>query len=174
MQIPQFVRQLDKLCENQKQLINLSDFNTLLYKPLTFICKTAIMILQQSNNKCKGEQIMFELDDLNNLVIFDSFLKTNSVINRSYHNVVAFISGGADSDRVVEILSHLDLNKRIRYVFSSLSFKLQVTNKGRPIMSPLLFCKTTCYQGFVTCSNSEVQKYKLIGNILCFTVILLC
>lgn len=70
---------------------------------------------------------MFELDDLNNLVIFDSFLKTNSVINRSYHNVVAFISGGADSDRVVEILSHLDLNKRIRYVFFDTGLEYKAT-----------------------------------------------
>ena len=41
MQIPQIVR----------QLINLSDFNTLLYKPLTFICKTAIMSIQEKYKK---------------------------------------------------------------------------------------------------------------------------
>ena len=51
-----------------------------------------------------------------NLIIFDSLLITNNKLKR-YNNIMCSISGGADSDILLDICTKLDVNKKIKYVF---------------------------------------------------------
>lgn len=62
------------------------------------------------------------------LAIMDSFVITNNKLkNPNYENIMASISGGADSDIVLDILTKLDQDKQIQYVFFDTGLEYQAT-----------------------------------------------
>ena len=75
---------------------------------------------------------MSKLDELielsPTLAIMDSFVISNSKLNNpNYENIVASISGGADSDLVLDILSKLDSYKKVQYVFFDTGLEYKAT-----------------------------------------------
>ena len=53
-----------------------------------------------------------------NITVFDSVVKADSVINNpKYKSVICSISGGSDSDILLEICSKIDKNKKIQYLY---------------------------------------------------------
>lgn len=57
-----------------------------------------------------------ELDKTPNTIIADSFVITNAKL-KQYENIVVSISGGADSDIMLDIVSKFGTDKNIKYVF---------------------------------------------------------
>lgn len=65
-----------------------------------------------------------------NLIIFDSFIKANSVINNpKYKTIVCSISGGADSDIVLDLCTKIDIYKKIKYVWLNTGLEYGATKK---------------------------------------------
>ncbi len=62
----------------------------------------------------------------NNIVIFDSFVKTNSVVS-SYKKVLAAVSGGSDSDIVIDLLRQLYTPEEIEWVWYDTGIEYQAT-----------------------------------------------
>lgn len=57
------------------------------------------------------------INDINNLSVYDSFLKTNSKL-QGYSNVLVSVSGGSDSDIIVDLISKCqNKNSKYNYVF---------------------------------------------------------
>lgn len=70
---------------------------------------------------------LFELIDKSpDVLVSDSFVITKSKIER-YNNIVCSISGGSDSDVMLDICSKLDTNQKIRYVFFNTGLEYQAT-----------------------------------------------
>ena len=62
------------------------------------------------------------------LAIMDSFAITNGKINNPcYENIMCSISGGADSDVMLDILTKLDKDKKVQYVFFDTGLEYQAT-----------------------------------------------
>jgi 3'-phosphoadenosine 5'-phosphosulfate sulfotransferase (PAPS reductase)/FAD synthetase len=61
------------------------------------------------------------------ILIADAFLVSNNKINGTYKNIVCSISGGSDSDMMLDILTKIDVNKKIRYVFFNTGFEYKAT-----------------------------------------------
>ena len=69
------------------------------------------------------------LDDTKeNQHIFDSFLKANSVL-AGYSNPCCSISGGKDSDIMLDLLTHIDPEKRIQYVWFNTGIEYEATKQ---------------------------------------------
>ena len=61
-------------------------------------------------------------------IILDSFQKANSVINNpQYQNIICSISGGADSDLILDICHKVDENNKIKYVWFNTGIEYQAT-----------------------------------------------
>lgn len=60
--------------------------------------------------------------------VLDMFSKAWTEINR-HENIVAFISGGSDSDIVVDVLTKLDTEKRIRYAYCATGMEYEATKR---------------------------------------------
>ncbi len=66
--------------------------------------------------------------DLKNFTIFDGFTKAYSVINNSkYKNMICAISGGSDSDIVLDIIYRCDISKKVRYIWINTGLEYQAT-----------------------------------------------
>lgn len=73
-----------------------------------------------------------ELLDLSrsNLNIYDAFAKADQVINNSkYKNIMCSISGGSDSDIMMDILYKVDNEKKIKYVWFDTGLEYEATKK---------------------------------------------
>ena len=63
-----------------------------------------------------------------NLVVSDAFTKADSIINSSkYNNIVCSISGGADSDMMMDIIYKVDRDKKVRYVWFDTGIEYKAT-----------------------------------------------
>ena len=62
----------------------------------------------------------------NNIVIFDSFVKTDSVVP-NYKKVLAAVSGGSDSDIVIDLLRQLYTPEEIEWVWYDTGIEYQAT-----------------------------------------------
>ena len=60
------------------------------------------------------ENLMIQISEVKNLTVFDSFLKCESVMNGS-NMALCSLSGGSDSDIVLDMLSHLEMTGQIIY-----------------------------------------------------------
>ena len=68
------------------------------------------------------------MGDCNDFLIFDGMVKTNSIINKpEYKNIMCSISGGSDSDIILDILTKLDVDKKIHYVWFNTGIEYQAT-----------------------------------------------
>ena len=70
--------------------------------------------------------ILEKCDAAGNLTIFDSFVKAFPKIEKG-QRIVCSISGGADSDIMLDILAQLDTEKKIKYVFFDTGIEYQAT-----------------------------------------------
>ena len=62
-----------------------------------------------------------------NQTIADNFVRAWAIINRSYQNVVATISGGSDSDVVLDIVHRADRDNKVEYVWIDTGLEYQAT-----------------------------------------------
>ena len=76
-----------------------------------------------------NEEYLWEfLDNHDDITIVDSFVKANSVINSPlYDTILCSISGGSDSDVMLDIISRVDLNKKVKYVWFDTGLEYQAT-----------------------------------------------
>lgn len=79
---------------------------------------------------------VMEINDLleevgsTNLTIFDGLVKANSVINNPrYKTIICSISGGSDSDIVLDICHKIDQDKKIIYVWFDTGLEYQATKE---------------------------------------------
>lgn len=75
---------------------------------------------------------IFEL--LNSLPLFKdeeilkSYVKGYSIINnRGYNNILCSISGGSDSDVMLDLISRVDFNKKVKYIWFNTGLEYQAT-----------------------------------------------
>ena len=61
-----------------------------------------------------------------NAAIFDSYVKAKSVLEK-HDDAVVSVSGGADSDIVVDIIARLDLDHKVRYIYFDTGLEYQAT-----------------------------------------------
>ena len=69
-----------------------------------------------------------ELNAINNPVVFDSFIKAQSVLKK-HNNIAVSVSGGADSDCVVDLIERIKGDRVIHYVFFDTGVELAATKK---------------------------------------------
>jgi 3'-phosphoadenosine 5'-phosphosulfate sulfotransferase (PAPS reductase)/FAD synthetase len=62
-----------------------------------------------------------------NMTVVDNFVRAWTIINRPYKKVLATISGGSDSDVVLDICSKADKEKKIKYVWINTGLEYQAT-----------------------------------------------
>ena len=76
-----------------------------------------------------NEEYLWEfLDTHDDITIVDSFVKANSVINSPlYKTILCSISGGSDSDVMLDLISRVDLNKKVKYVWFNTGLEYQAT-----------------------------------------------
>ena len=76
-----------------------------------------------------SESYLWEfLDAHDDMLIVDSFVKANSVINNPlYETILCSISGGSDSDVILDLVHRVDLNKKVRYVWFDTGLEYQAT-----------------------------------------------
>lgn len=67
-----------------------------------------------------------ELKRIDNPIVFDSFIKAKSVLAK-HTNIAVSVSGGADSDLVVDLISKVGDGKNIRYIFFDTGVELKAT-----------------------------------------------
>jgi len=65
-----------------------------------------------------------------NMTVFKSIVKANHVLS-NYHNIVVSISGGSDSDIVLDLIYRVNqcLNRNIRYVWFDTGLEFEATKK---------------------------------------------
>lgn len=61
-----------------------------------------------------------------NLTIYDSFVKAESVLSQ-YDRVACSVSGGADSDVMIDLLTKIDHDKKVKYVWFNTGLEYQAT-----------------------------------------------
>ena len=65
-----------------------------------------------------------------NLTVFDAFVKADSVINNpKYKNIMCSISGGSDSDILLDLLYKVDIDKKIHWVWFDTGLEYQATKE---------------------------------------------
>lgn len=69
-----------------------------------------------------------ELAAIENPIVFDSFIKAQSVLKK-HNNIAVSVSGGADSDCVVDLIERIKGDKQIHYVFFDTGVELAATKK---------------------------------------------
>lgn len=74
------------------------------------------------------EEYLSKCEEVKNLTIFDSFVKANPKIETK-RKIVCAISGGSDSDIMLDILAKLDTEKKVKYVFYDTGIEYEATKK---------------------------------------------
>lgn len=70
------------------------------------------------------------LNQIDNLAIFDCFIVANKKINDpNYKKIMCSISGGSDSDDLMDICSKLDASQKVTYVFFDTGLEYQATKE---------------------------------------------
>lgn len=72
--------------------------------------------------------VLEECEKIGNLTIFDSFIKSAPKIETK-QRIVCSISGGSDSDIMLDIISKLDTEKKTKYIFFDTGIEYQATKK---------------------------------------------
>lgn len=80
------------------------------------------------------EQSIINLDDYNvinndidNLHVSDSILKTKMILERTYGNILISISGGSDSDIILDLVERTRKGKKVIYVWFDTGLEFQAT-----------------------------------------------
>lgn len=76
------------------------------------------------------EEIEKLCEGLNNPIIFQNMLKANMIINKSEYKVIlCSISGGSDSDIMLDICHKVDKDKKIKYVWFDTGLEYEATKR---------------------------------------------
>lgn len=74
--------------------------------------------------------VFFEEYNLKNQEIFKSFLVAHAKVNSpAYQSIMCSVSGGADSDCMLDIMTKIDANKKIKYVWIDTGLEYEATKK---------------------------------------------
>lgn len=66
--------------------------------------------------------------EINNTIIYDSFVKADSIINNpQYNKIVVSLSGGSDSDIMIDIIHRVSKRNNIRYVWFNTGLEYKAT-----------------------------------------------
>lgn len=76
----------------------------------------------------KLEEILQKCEDAKNLTIFDSFIKSAPKV-QTKRRIVCSISGGSDSDIMLDIWTKLDVEKKTKYIFFDTGIEYEATKK---------------------------------------------
>lgn len=83
---------------------------------------------RKNMNGLTAKEIHDLMGDCEDFLIFDGMVKTNSIINKpEYKNIMCSISGGSDSDIMLDICHKLDVDKKIHYVWFDTGIEYQAT-----------------------------------------------
>lgn len=74
------------------------------------------------------EEILERCESIKNLTIFDSFIKASSKLKIA-KRPVCMVSGGWDSDILVDIFTKIDIEKKVRYVFFDTGIEYAATKQ---------------------------------------------
>lgn len=74
------------------------------------------------------KDILKQCESIGNLTIFDSFVKAYPKVD-SKQKIVVSISGGSDSDILLDIIAKLDTEKKVKYIFFDTGIEYQATKK---------------------------------------------
>lgn len=67
-------------------------------------------------------------EETKNLIIFESLIKTDNIINnRDYENILCSISGGSDSDIMLDLVHKCDRYNRVKYIWFDTGIEYQAT-----------------------------------------------
>ena len=70
------------------------------------------------------------IKDINNLNVFQAIIKADSIINRpQYKNLLCSISGGSDSDIMLDICHKVDKYKKIKYIWFNTGLEYEATKQ---------------------------------------------
>ena len=75
-----------------------------------------------------NDKLQTTLDKCENLPVYESFIVSKTKLERSERPVVS-ISGGSDSDIMLDIIARLDDEKKVKYVFFDTGIEYQATKK---------------------------------------------
>ena len=75
-----------------------------------------------------NNDFMGEISEIENMAVFDGFIKSESVLNGS-NTALCSLSGGSDSDIVLDILSHLETDGQIIYYWVDTGLEYQATKE---------------------------------------------
>jgi len=64
----------------------------------------------------------------NNKEIFESFLVTNKKI-KDYNSIICSVSGGSDSDLMIDLFSRLDKDKKVKFIFFNTGLEYSATKE---------------------------------------------
>lgn len=65
-----------------------------------------------------------------NATVLDNFVKAYSIINRpQYKTIFCSISGGSDSDVMMDIIYKVDVNKKVTYVWFDTGLEYEATKR---------------------------------------------
>ena len=77
-----------------------------------------------------NEELKKIIEECNNLHITEAFLKTDNILNRpKYHNIMLSLSGGADSDTMLDIISKVKPKAKMHYVFFNTGLEYDATKR---------------------------------------------
>ena len=130
-----------------------------------------------------SEDYLWEfLDVHDDMLIVDSFVKANSVINSPlYETILCSISGGSDSDVILDLVHRVDLNKKVKYVWFDTGLEYQARAleqelKATELYEPKLY-KAVCnvfkdsyaytreYKKFVEVMKLKEDKTQIEGQM---------
>lgn len=76
------------------------------------------------------EQALKRAEESKNYAIFDSLIKADNIINnRGYKNILCSISGGSDSDVMMDIIYKVDREKKVKYVWFNTGLEYKATRE---------------------------------------------
>lgn len=74
------------------------------------------------------QNVLNNLPEFHNEEILKSFIKGHSIINRpQYKNIVCSVSGGSDSDIMLDIIYRIDEHKKVTYVWFDTGLEYEAT-----------------------------------------------
>ena len=65
-----------------------------------------------------------------NEIVRDNFIKAYKITNDpKYHNIMCSISGGSDSDIMLDIIHKVDINRKVKYVWFDTGLEYSATKR---------------------------------------------
>ena len=108
-------------------------------------------MIDEALNKCA---------DNNNYTIYTSMCKAQRILMRSY-DAVCSISGGSDSDIVLDLIHKVDEDGKVKYFWIDTGLEYQATKEhlDLSVSSPISLSRPVCVSMvFLSCRNMFLNK----------------